>query len=220
MTLVVRLTRWLMASALLAGLAFLCAGNARLPMLRVYLVVFAAAGLVSFLTINPDLAQERSQPGTEGIDPAVRPVASALFVATIAVAVLDVGRFHWTTAVSKSAQMAALAVLILANALQIWAMAVNPFFSTALRLQVDRGHHLVAQGPYRFVRHPGYLAMLLIVPSTALALGSTLALIPASIYGAIILFRTAREDRFLISNLAGYADYAGRGRYRLIPGLW
>ena len=64
--------------------------------------------------------------------------------------------------------MAAFAVFIAANALQIWAMAVNAFFSTALRLQAERGHQLVSNGPYRYVRHPGYLAMLLIVPSTAL----------------------------------------------------
>jgi hypothetical protein len=79
---------------------------------------------------------------------------------------------------------------------------------------------LVTDGPYRFVRHPGYLAMLFIVPFTALTLGSTIALIPASIYGAIILVRTTREDRFLICNLTGYAHYAEKVRYRLIPHFW
>lgn len=200
MTLGIRLTRWLLANALLAGLAFLFAGNATLPMLRVYLVTFAAMGLTSLLAINPDLARERSKPRAVGIDPAVRPVASGLFLATVALAALDIGRLHWACPFSERAQAAAFAVLIVTNALQIWAMAANPFFSTALRLQSDRGHHLVTDGPYRFVRHPGYLAMLFIVPFTALTLGSTIALIPASIYGAIILIRTAREDRFLIYN--------------------
>ncbi len=220
MTLGVRLTRWLLANAFLAGLAFLFAGSARLPMLRVYQVVFAVLGLVSLVAIDPDLAQERSEPRAEGIDPAVRPVASVLFLATVAVAALDTGRLHWACLFSKPAQIAAFVVLVAANVFQIWAVAANPFFSTALRLQTDRGHHLVTHGPYRFVRHPGYLAMLFIVPFTALALGSGLALIPASIYGAIILFRVAREDRFLIDNLAGYAHYAEKVRYRLIPGVW
>ena len=116
--------------------------------------------------------------------------------------------------------MAAFAVFIAANALQIWAMAVNAFFSTALRLQAERGHQLVRHGPYRYVRHPGYLAMLLIVPSTAFALGSKLALLPAAMYGALILFRAAREDRFLLRNLPGYADYIEGAPYRLIPGVW
>ena len=220
MTWGVRLTRWLLANAVLAALAFLFAGYASLPMLRVYQAVFGVMGLISLFAINPDLAQERSEPRAEGIDPAVRPVASVLFLATVAVAALDTGRLHWACRFSKRAQIAAFAVLIAANVIQIWAMASNPFFSTALRLQTDRGHHLVTHGPYRFVRHPGYLAMLFIVPFTALALGSGPALVPASIYGAIILFRTIREDRFLIDNLAGYAHYAEKVRYRLIPGVW
>ena len=116
--------------------------------------------------------------------------------------------------------MAAFAVFIAANALQIWAMAVNTFFSTALRLQAERGHQLVRSGPYRYVRHPGYLAMLLIVLSTAFALGSKLALLPATMYGALILFRAVREDQFLLTNLPGYADYIEGAPYRLIPGVW
>ena len=62
--------------------------------------------------------------------------------------------------------------------------------------------------------------MLLIVLSTAFALGSTLALIPATMYGTLILFRTAREDEFLLSSLPGYADYIEGAPYRLIPGVW
>jgi len=58
-------------------------------------------------------------------------------------------------------------------------MIVNPFFSPALRIQAERGHAVIARGPYRFIRHPGYLAMLIAVPASALALGSWLALIPA-----------------------------------------
>ena len=169
--------------------------------MRVYQVVYAVVGLISLVAIDPDLAQERSEPRAEGIDPAVRPVASVLFLATVAVAALDTGRLHWAYLFFKPAQIAAFVVLIAANVFQIWAMAANPFFSTALRLQTDRGHHLVTHGPYRFVRHPGYLAMLFIVPIHGTRARLGLALIPASIYGAIILFRAAREDRFLIDNL-------------------
>ena len=116
--------------------------------------------------------------------------------------------------------MVAFAVFIAANALQIWAMAVNLFFSTALRLQTERGHRLIRSGPYRYVRHPGYLAMLLVGFSTPFALCSKLALLPATIYGALILFRAAREDQFLLRNLPGYADYIEGAPYRLIPGVW
>jgi protein-S-isoprenylcysteine O-methyltransferase Ste14 len=220
MTLRLRLVRWFLANALLAGIALTCAGSMRLPMLRVYLVAFAAVGLVNTLTINPELEKERIQPGSDGTDPSVRPLASALFVATVALGALDLGRLHWGFPFSKGVQMAAFAVFVAANGLQIWAMAVNAFFSTALRLQVERGHRMVRNGPYRYVRHPGYLAMLLIVPSTAIALGSKLALLPAAMYEVLILFRASREDKFLLRNLSGYADYIEEAPYRLIPGVW
>ena len=141
-------------------------------------------------------------------------------MATAAFGALDGGRLHWALPSSTKAQIAALVIFIAANALQIWAMAVNIFFETTVRLQPERGHHLVSRGPYRFVRHPGYLAMLLIVPSTALALGSTLALLPASTYRGLILSRAAREDRFLLINLPGYADCIRGVPYHLIPGIW
>ena len=220
MTLRVCLFRWLLANAVLAGITFLCAGSLRLPTVRVYLVVFAAVGLVSILSVKSDLTKERSQPAAEGIDPATRHGASTLFMATVALGALDVGRFKGAFLFPTEIQSAALVVFIAANAIQIWAMAVNVFYSTALRLQPERGHHLVTNGPYRFIRHPGYLAMLFIVPSTALTLGSTLALLPASAYGALILSRAAREDSYLLKNLPGYADYVRGVRYRLIPGVW
>lgn len=75
-------------------------------------------------------------------------------------------------------------------------------------------------GPYRFVRHPGYLAMVAMMPTTALALGSLVALIPASCYSVLILWRTKREDEFLTERLAGYAEYAARVHYHFIPGVW
>ncbi len=220
MTLRIRLVRWFLANALLAGISFLCAGGANQPALRLYLVTFGVMDFINILTINPALARERSEPGSEGADPAVRPVASALFVATVAFGALDVGRLHWTLPFSKAMQMAAFAAFVAANALQIWAMAANIYFSTALRLQAERGHRLVRSGPYRYVRHPGYLAMLLIAPSTAFAIGSKLALLPATMYGTLILFRAAREDQFLLTNLPGFADYIEGAPYRLIPGVW
>lgn len=119
----------------------------------------------------------------------------------------------WTPPVSRSLQ-------ILAMALQTWAMAVNPFFSSVIRLQSDRGHHVITRGPYRFVRHPGYFAMLAIMPATAVALGSLAALAPAILYDALILRRTLKEDEFLVKNLSGYCDYATRVSQGLIPGLW
>ncbi|MFZ0962055.1 MAG: isoprenylcysteine carboxylmethyltransferase family protein [Terriglobia bacterium] len=220
MSLSVRLIRWVLANALLAGISFLCAGGLSQPTLKLYLIAFGIMDFIGILVINSALAAERSLPASEGTDPAVRPIASALFMATVAFAALDVGRLHWAHPFPKGVQMVAFAIFVAANALQIWAMAVNAFFSTELRLQVERNHQLIRNGPYRYVRHPGYLAMLLIVPSTAFAIGSKVASLPATMYGALILFRAVREDRFLLRNLPGYADYLRGAPYRLIPGVW
>ena len=220
MSLGLRFIRWGLANALLAGISCLCAGGVKLPSVTLYLVAFALTDLVSTLLISPDLAKERSRPVSQGIDPVIRPIASLLFVATVALGALDVGRLHWTLPLPEGVQVAALVAFGAGNALQIWAMAVNAFFSTELRIQEECGHRLITNGPYRWIRHPGYLAMMIIVPSTAFALGSMLALLPAAMYVALILFRVEREDRFLLRNLPGYTDYIQGAPERLIPGVW
>jgi protein-S-isoprenylcysteine O-methyltransferase Ste14 len=99
-------------------------------------------------------------------------------------------------------------------------MIVNPFFSPVIRLQKERNHRIVTRGPYRLLRHPGYLGMVVAIPASAVALGSWLALIPGLAFSGVIIRRTACEDRFLKMNLPGYNDYSARVRYRLLPGIW
>jgi len=99
-------------------------------------------------------------------------------------------------------------------------MKVNPFFSAMVRLQTDRGHHVVTSGPYRFVRHPGYTGALLINLGPPLLLGSLWALIPSTLSFLGLIVRTIPEDRFLHRELKGYANYAEKVKWKLIPGVW
>lgn len=116
---------------------------------------------------------------------------------------------------------AAAAVPMVAGALLgLWAALKNPFFSSVVRLQPDRGQVVVASGPYRIVRHPGYAGTVAFNLFTPLALGSSWALAPAGIIVLLTVLRTRLEDRMLQEKLAGYRDYAARTRYRLIPRLW
>ena len=85
-------------------------------------------------------------------------------------------------------------------------MRVNRFFSSAVRIQFDRGQHVVSDGPYRFVRHPGYTAALVIILANGVALGSWLAAAISWIGMPILLWRTVKEDRMLHAALPGYAD--------------
>jgi protein-S-isoprenylcysteine O-methyltransferase Ste14 len=112
------------------------------------------------------------------------------------------------------------AVFAFSWALICWSMVVNPFFEKVVRIQTERGHRVVATGPYAVVRHPGYVGFAGWLVSTPLLLGSTWAFVPAALTVVILVVRTVLEDRMLREELAGYADYAERVRYRLVPGLW
>ena len=96
----------------------------------------------------------------------------------------------------------------------------NTFFSEVVRIQEDRGHLVVTSGPYRVVRHPGYAGNIVAWPCIALALGSWFAVLLSAVIVVLFIVRTAWEDRALQTGLEGYAEYAERVRYRLVPGLW
>ena len=166
--------------------------------------------LVTMLAVDPKLAEERVHPGMGTIDPGIRIAASCLFLLTLTTAAVDVGRLHTSHNMPAGLRFVALILFTLNGSLQAWAMAVNPFFSPVIRLQKERGHHVIDRGPYRYLRHPGYLAMLISLPATAIAIGSWLALIPAMGFAVVIVRRANMEDKFLKKNLFGYAAYASQ----------
>jgi protein-S-isoprenylcysteine O-methyltransferase Ste14 len=113
-----------------------------------------------------------------------------------------------------------LAIVALGLGLVTWSMLANSFFSSAVRIQADRGQRVISDGPYGFVRHPGYTGAILTFLASGLALNSLLSILTALIFLAVLIRRTAIEDRMLHGELAGYADYAAKVRYRLIPWIW
>jgi protein-S-isoprenylcysteine O-methyltransferase Ste14 len=129
-------------------------------------------------------------------------------------------RYGWTDGFSLQAQLVALLVCLLCTALFAWAMASNPFFSQVVRIQTDRGHTVSTGGPYRYVRHPSYAAMVLFELALSTLLASWWAVIVGGLCSILFILRTALEDRTLQAGLPGYADYAQRVRYRLAPGIW
>jgi protein-S-isoprenylcysteine O-methyltransferase Ste14 len=129
-------------------------------------------------------------------------------------------RLHGSGGISSVAFYSGLAAAVLAAALIAWAMRSNRFFSSVVRIQKDRGHTVVDGGPYRFIRHPGYAGMLVFILVTPLILGSHWALAPAAATASVIVLRTVMEDLTLHDELDGYAEYARRVRYRLLPAIW
>ena len=210
-----------LAGAATAGaIFFLSAGRWDLPVVWAAIVLLAVLSVVGMILIDPGLLKERLKPGPGGQDHVLIVLAKLLVLATLIVAGLDVGRFHWASQVPLSLQITGLAGLTLGMGVAVWSMVANPFFSSVVRLQVDRGHYLVTSGPYRLVRHPGYAGILITGPCFGLALGSWLSVLPMILFSFLILRRTLLEERFLREKLDGYTAYAEQVPYRLFPGVW
>ena len=119
-----------------------------------------------------------------------------------------------------TAWLLGLAIFVPGWTLVIWSMVVNPFFEKTVRIQSDQGHRVIDTGPYAYIRHPGYVGFSGWMLSTPLLLASNWAFVPALITVALLVIRTALEDRTLHEELPGYPAYASRVRFRLIPGIW
>lgn len=216
-----RFIRWLLVSIVIGGGVMSLAGDWTSSYLWSFAIGFSAVFLYATLfVLDDDLARERFKPPTDGADAIALRWIRISALATFVFAPIESGRLHWGAAVPHLLRTFALGASVGAFFVVVRAMMTNRFFSPVIRIQGERGHQVIDQGPYSFVRHPGYFGMLVFAPTAALALGSWWALIPAGLYCALILRRTLVEDRFLRANLAGYDEYAGRVRSRVIPGVW
>jgi protein-S-isoprenylcysteine O-methyltransferase Ste14 len=181
-----------------------------------------AATAIIVLFFNPDLLAERLGPrkGAKPWDTAIIMGTLGLIqLARYSLAGLD-QRYGWTGGFPPAAQVSALTVCALGYALVVWATASNPFFSQIVRIQSERGHVVIAGGPYLYVRHPAYAGAILYEAAVSVLLASWWALIASGLNVFLLILRTALEDRTLEAELGGYIDYARRVRYRLLPGVW
>ncbi len=212
-------------SILLMGLMlFLSAGRLDWPAAWIFLGTYALVILTLGVWVtrkHPDVVNERGKiaHNAKSWDKVLMTIYSVMILVLFAVAGLDAGRFGWSV-MPLALQVIGYIALIFAMAVTYWAMAVNPFLSTIVRIQDDRGHYVVTSGPYRYVRHPMYAMILLMYPGIALELGSWLALIPAAVIVIVFVIRTALEDRTLQAELPGYTEFAQHTRYRIVPGVW
>ena len=207
-----------------AAIYFVSAGRTNLPLAWAYFGINLGTGVIFSIVleiVNPGLIAERFKPGAGEQDRVFKIGSSILTVLMLVVAGLDVGRYHWTGPVAPWLQIAALVFVVLGYLFMAWATLTNRFFSSAVRLQTDRGQVVVDSGPYRLVRHPGYAGAIPYLAFGGLALGSWLATLIAGVPMIVILLRrTLLEDKMLREGLAGYKEYAARVKYRLAPGIW
>ncbi len=204
-----------------ATLIFVGAGTLRWTWGWVYVGISLALLAVNALVLPKEVIAERgrSRQDVKSWDKTLTMWSIIPAVAGLIVPGLD-ERFGWAPELSLGVHLAGLALLLLGQGLFTWAMASNRFFSTGVKVQAERGHAVASGGPYRFVRHPGYLGYIGMWLATPLLLGSAWGLIPAAIDAVFFVIRTALEDRTLQAELSGYREYAQRVRYRLLPGVW
>lgn len=189
----------------------------------IILAAFLAAHPLLLVPINPELLLERQKgfrdEGVKPWDKWVAGLAAGAILPMWVVAGLDV-RFDWTGSIPTTLHLGGLLANVLGYALFLWAMVSNAYFAEGVRIQEERGHRVATDGPYRYVRHPGYAGAILSGIATPFLLGSLWALILAVISAGLYVLRTALEDRTLVGELPGYREYAEQTRFRLLPGIW
>ena len=220
----VRAGQLLLQEAITGVILFAVAGTWRWWRGWLYLgtsIALLVATTLYVLPRNPEIIAERGKrhQGTARFDKVIIGIYTATVAALIVVAGLDAVRFGWAPLGPVWALPGAL-LMALGMVPAAGAMAVNRHLEPTVRIQQERGHQVVTTGPYRYVRHPMYLGSLLQMAGMPMVLGSAWAAVCALATAISVIVRTALEDRMLQRDLPGYAEYARRTRYRLLPGIW
>jgi len=207
--------------ALLGGVMFLIAGTFSLPSIWLYLGLRLLFSLACVMAMSEDVARERMKPGPGSRRELIYITGTTIaWVEHIVLASLDLGRFRWSRSFPALLQAAGVVVMLAAFALAIWALMHNEYMSARLRIQGDRGQHVIDTGPYAIIRHPNYAAGFLISLTNGLVLGSWVAVLPLLVHMGLLMYRTIQEEKMLVAELEGYADYSRRVHWRFLPGVW
>lgn len=215
----------LMTALGFAALLFGGAGRVNWPAGWVLTILFFALSQVAMMRLarrDPALLIERLkfpiQRGQPRWDKIFMLALCLLWIFWLVVMGLD-ARFHWS-AMPVWVQVAGAVGFVAGYAIIIRAFDENTFLAPVVKIQRQRGHHVISTGPYALVRHPMYSGMSLMVPSIALLLGSWIGFAVAFAIILAAAWRAVMEERVLRAGLEGYADYAARVRYRFVPLLW
>jgi protein-S-isoprenylcysteine O-methyltransferase Ste14 len=218
-----RVAQVILVTAFQATLLFLSAGRFDWSWAWAFLALYVGGIVINgafLMRYNPQTIAERATAtGMRDWDKVVGGLFGIVyFVGVPLLAGLD-RRFGWP-AMGLAVHLAGTAVFVLGFGLFSWSMVANAHFATVVRIGQEGEHAVCDGGPYAHVRHPGYVGGLLQALGLPLILGSWWALLAGVAATLLLVLRTALEDRTLQEDLPGYEEYAGRVRYRLVPGAW
>jgi protein-S-isoprenylcysteine O-methyltransferase Ste14 len=184
--------------------------------------VLGPAGGLWLAKTDPALLAERMRPMMQDDQPAADKKFMLAFGAVALIWFIAIGldrRMH-PSEVPVALQALGWMMLLLASGFILWVMRENSFAAPVIKLQAGRGHRVVSTGPYAWVRHPMYSGTVLFFIGVPLLLGSWWGVALSPLFIMLFAVRAGIEERTLLAGLPGYADYAARVRYRLLPGVW
>ena len=213
-------TKYFAGFVLLAALIFIPAGslkfmNGWLFMGLLFIPMFIM-GIVLLLK-NPELLEKRlNAKETESQQKTVVAVSGIMFLAGFVTAGLDY-RFKWLV-LPKWVIIIASAIFLLSYIMYAEVLRENTYLSRTIEVQENQ--KVIDTGLYGIIRHPMYTATIFLFLSIPLVLGSLFSFLIFLVYPIIIIMRISNEEKFLESQLDGYAEYKKKVKYRLVPFVW
>jgi protein-S-isoprenylcysteine O-methyltransferase Ste14 len=209
----------------MGALLFVPAGTLHWPAAWVFLGTIAILGISCGLWLartDPALLAERMHPMMQRDQPAADKKFMVVFgfVALIWFLAIGLDKRYQASNVPTALQVLGWAMLMLSTGFIMWVMRENSFAAPVVKLQIERGHRVVSTGPYAWVRHPMYTGTIVFFVGAPLLLGSWWGVAMSPLFVLLFAIRSEIEERALLAGLPGYAGYAARVRYRLVPGLW
>ncbi|MBB4375980.1 Protein-S-isoprenylcysteine O-methyltransferase Ste14 [Bradyrhizobium sp. Rc3b] len=212
-------------TAAMGALLFASAGTLRWPSAWVFLATCTLLGPLCgwwLYRIDPALLAERLRPVLQKDQPAADKLFMSVFVVAMLawLVLIGVDRRLQSSDMPVALQAFGLALFLASTLFTMWVFRENSFAAPVVKLQAERAQRVISTGPYAHVRHPMYSGMVLFFAGVPLLLGSWWGLVMVPILVLLFAIRIGIEERTLRDGLAGYADYAERVRYRLMPGVW
>ena len=214
------LVKFSLGALMVGALIFLPAGSLGFwqgwLLMGLLFIPMLIAGFV-MLFKSPDLLAKRlDAKEKQAAQKGVLAFSGLMFVGGFVVAGLD-HRFGWSR-MPVWVTVTGAAVFLLSYALYAEVLRENTYLSRTIR--VEEGQTVVDTGLYGIVRHPMYIATILLFLAMPVVLGSWWALLVFASYPAIIVARLKDEEALLEKELAGYCDYQKKVRWRLVPFVW